>query len=44
MSAGDQEIEVGEDVKSYSDLAVGLPKDNLTILGLARKLADGITR
>jgi len=44
LSAGDQEIEVGEYVKSYSDLAVGLPKDNLTILGLARKLAAGITR
>jgi hypothetical protein len=44
LSAGDQEIEVGEDVKSYSDLAVGLPPDNLTILGLARKLAAGIIR
>jgi dienelactone hydrolase len=44
LSASDQEIEVGEDVKSYSDLAVGLPKDNLTILGLARKLAAAITR
>ena len=44
LSASDQEIEVGDDVKSYSDLAVGLPPDNLTILGLARKLAAGITR
>jgi hypothetical protein len=44
LSAGSQEIAVGEDVKSYSDLAAGLPPDNLTILGLARKLAAGITR
>jgi len=44
LSGGDREIEVGEDIKSYSDLAVGVPKDNLTILGLARKLAAGITR
>jgi dienelactone hydrolase len=43
LSASDQEIDVGEYVKSYSDLAVGLPPDNLTILGLARKLAAGIT-
>jgi poly(3-hydroxybutyrate) depolymerase len=28
------------EVRSYDDLVVGLPKDNLTILGLARKLAD----
>jgi dienelactone hydrolase len=44
LSASDHEIDVGESVKSYSELAVGLPKDNLTILGLARKLAAGITR
>src|SRR5208282_4783808 len=44
LSGGDREIEVGEDIKSYSDLAVGVPKDNLTILGLARKFAAGITR
>jgi dienelactone hydrolase len=44
LPSSDQEIDVGEYVKSYSDLAVGLPPDNLTILGLARKLAAGITR
>jgi dienelactone hydrolase len=44
LSASNEEIEVGEYVKTYSDLVVGLPKDNLTILGLARKLAAGITR
>jgi dienelactone hydrolase len=33
------EIPVDAEVKSPEDLTVGLPKDNLTILGLARKLA-----
>jgi len=28
------------DVRSYDELVVGLPQDNLTILGLARKLAS----
>jgi dienelactone hydrolase len=44
LSASDQEIDVGEDVKNYSELVAGLPPDNLTILGLARKFAAGITR
>jgi dienelactone hydrolase len=44
LAANDKEIPVGDDVKSYSELAVGVPKDNLTILGLARKLAGEITR
>ncbi|MGA3324924.1 MAG: acetylxylan esterase [Terriglobia bacterium] len=44
LSAGNEEIDVGEDVKNYSELVVGVPPDNLTILGLARKLAGGITR
>lgn len=44
LPAGEQEIPVGPDIKSYSELAVGLPKDNLTILGLARKMARQITR
>jgi dienelactone hydrolase len=35
---------IGSEVKSYDDLVVGLPKDNLTILGLARKLADEFKR
>lgn len=38
------EIPVGEDVKSYDDLKVGIPEDNLTILGLARKMASEINR
>ncbi|MGD1102746.1 MAG: acetylxylan esterase [Terriglobia bacterium] len=44
LPASDQEIPVGEDIKSYSELAAGLPKDNLTVLGLARKFAGEITR
>jgi hypothetical protein len=38
------EIPVGEDVKSYDDLKVGVPNDNLTILDLARKMAGEIKR
>ncbi len=40
----DQEIPVGPELKTYDELVVGLPKDNLTILGLARKLANEIQR
>lgn len=36
----DAEIPVDAEVKSAAELTVGLPKENLTILGLARKLAD----
>src|SRR6185295_18941845 len=32
------------EMRSYDELVVGLPQDNLTILGLARKLASGISR
>jgi len=35
---------VGSEVKSYDDLVVGLPADNLTIVGLARKFADQVKR
>jgi hypothetical protein len=38
------EIPVGEDVKTYDELAVGIPKDNLTILGLAKKMGNAILR
>src|ERR1035437_7327867 len=38
------EFSVGEDIKSYSELAGGIPKDNLTILGLARKMGSEIQR
>jgi len=40
----ESEIPVGQELKTYDELVVGLPKDNLTILGLARKLAGEITR
>jgi hypothetical protein len=35
---------IGAEVKSYDDLVVGLPSNNLTIAGLARKLADSVKR
>jgi len=35
---------VDSEIKSYDDLVVGLPPDNLTILGLARKLARDLPR
>jgi len=33
---------VAYEIKSYEDLRVGLPADNLTILGLARKMAEQV--
>ena len=39
----EQEIPVDAEVKSYDDLVVGLPKNNLTILDLARKMATDIS-
>ncbi|MGD0220908.1 MAG: acetylxylan esterase [Terriglobia bacterium] len=44
LPPSDQEIPVGPELKSYDEMVVGLPKDNLTILGLARKLAGEISR
>ncbi len=44
IQAGSSEIPVGQYVKTYDQLRIGLPKDNLTILGLARKFASQITR
>jgi hypothetical protein len=44
LPAPEQEIPVGADIKSFSELAVGVPKDNLTILALAREMARQITR
>src|SRR5262245_30456289 len=37
------EIPSDREIKSYDELIVGLPKDNLTILGLARKLGSRIS-
>ncbi len=39
-----KEIPSDAEIKSYDELAVGLPKDNLTILGLARQMAAAIHR
>ena len=35
---------IGSEVKSYEELVVGLPADNLTIVGLARQFADQVKR
>jgi len=35
---------ISSEYKSFEDLAVGLPHDNLTIVGLARKLAGEVKR
>ncbi len=40
----DSETPVDAEIKSYEELVVGLPKDNLTILGLAKKLAASLER
>jgi dienelactone hydrolase len=42
LAAAEQEIPVGGELKTYNELAGGLPQDNLTILGLARKFASEI--
>jgi len=39
-----KEIPSDAEIKSHEELVVGLPKDNLTILGLARKMAAAIHR
>ncbi len=40
----DNEDHVAPEIKSYDELVVGLPDDNLTILGLAQKLGQQISR
>ncbi len=40
----EEEIRTDGQIRSMQELAADLPKDNLTILGLARKLAAGIER
>jgi len=44
IPAFDEDPAIGSEVKSFDELAVGVPKDNLTILRLARKIAMGINR
>jgi hypothetical protein len=39
-----EEIPSGEELKTYDELRVGLPAENLTTVGLATKLAEHITR
>ena len=40
----EEDDSVASEIKSNDELAVGLPENNLTILGLAKKLAAQITR
>jgi dienelactone hydrolase len=44
MPVASDEIPSEADLKTPDELKVGLPADNLTTLGLAKKLAAGITR
>ena len=44
MTADSTEIPVGQYVKTFDELKGGIPDDNLTILGLARKMASRLTR
>ena len=44
LTADSREIPVGQYVKAYDELKGGIPDDNLTILGLARKMANGLRR
>ena len=39
-----EDPDVAQEIKAYEDMVVGLPKDNLTIVGLAKVLADGAKR
>jgi dienelactone hydrolase len=40
----EKEFPVDDEIKSPEELTVGLPTDNLTILGLAKKLSQSISR
>jgi len=40
----DSEEQLGPEIKSYAELIVGIPKDNLTVLGWARKRALRVSR
>ena len=44
LSAAAREIPSDDEIRSSKELAIGVPSDNLTIVGLARKLAAGIER
>ncbi len=44
MTVVDHEVPVDSELKTYEELSVGLPQDNLTISGVAKKLAAAIKR
>ena len=44
LGVPEEEADVDREIRSFEELAVGIPPHNLTILGLARKLAEGIQR
>jgi hypothetical protein len=44
LPAVEREVDAESQLRSAEQLTVGLPQDNLTIVGLARKLAAGIRR
>jgi dienelactone hydrolase len=44
LGAGSEEIPVGQDIKTFEELQGGIPANNLTILGLARKAARELKR
>jgi dienelactone hydrolase len=44
LPAIESEIPVDAEIKSYDELVVGLPKNNLTFLGLAKKLGADMNR
>lgn len=43
LASNTGEVDVRAELQSYAQLKVGLPKDNLTLLGLARECARDIT-
>jgi len=44
MPVVEREVNVDSELKSYEELVVGTPKDNLTLTSLAKKLATSIQR
>ena len=44
LPMAEREIPIDAEIKTYDELVVGLPKDNLTVLGLAKKMAQEIKR
>lgn len=44
LSIPESDAGVEREIRSFEELAVGLPPDNLTVLGVARRLADRLQR